>query len=168
LFILIFVGSRILKKKPVQQAVRKTQEVVEGSKRARKAGRRVGSLEKREKKSREERRKERELRKLERKRLKEERRRQRELQKLQREGRKKARRKRTKGMYILQAIITVENTPYALIDGKQYKVGDEIMGRRIVKIESDKITLDYLGEITTVRVGENCVPLTTLRSKKRR
>ncbi|MEO0089081.1 MAG: hypothetical protein ABIK56_00935 [candidate division WOR-3 bacterium] len=166
-FILIFVGSRILKKKPVQQAVKKTQEVAEGSKRARRAGRKTGGLEKREKKSKEERRKERELRKLERKRLKEERKRQRELQKLQRQKKKRSRKKKA-GMYILQAIVTVENTPYALIDGKQYKVGDEIMGRRIVKIDSDKITLDYFGEITTVRVGEGCVPLTTLKTPKRK
>ncbi len=166
-FLLIFVGSRVLKKKPVQRAVRKTQEVAEGSRRARKAGKKVGGLERREKKSKEERKRERELRKLEKKRLKEERKRQRQLEKLRRQKKKKSRKKKV-GMYILQAIVMVENTPYALIDGKQYKVGDEIMGRRIVKIESDKITLDYFGEITTVRVGEGCVPLGTLKTTKRK
>lgn len=166
-FILIFVGSRVLKKKPVQQVVKKTQEVAEGSKRARRAGKKTGSLERREKKSKEEKKRERELKKLEKKRLKEERKRQRELEKLRRQQKKKSRKKKV-GMYILQAIVTVENTPYALIDGKQYKVGDEIMGRRIVKIESDKITLDYFGEIITVRIGEGCVPLRTLKTTKRK
>ncbi|MCX7836547.1 MAG: hypothetical protein N2323_01120 [candidate division WOR-3 bacterium] len=168
-FILVFVGSRLLRKKPVQEAVKKTQEIAEGtSRQAKRAGKRTGSLEKRERKSKEERRKERELRRLERQRLREERRRQRELQKLERERKRRSRKRRTVGMHILQAIVTVENTPYALIDGKQYKVGDEIMGRRIVKIESDRILLDYFGEITSVRVGEGCIPLASLKTKRRR
>jgi len=166
IFVLIFVGTRIFKKKPVK-AVKKTVEMAEKSRTARRAGKKTGGLEKREKKSKEEKRKERELRKLEKKRLKEERKRQRELAKLQKQRKKKSK-KKTAGMYILQAIIATDNTYYALIDGKQYKIGDEVGGRRIVRIEADKITLDYFGEITTARVGEPCVPLTTLKTKKKR
>uniref|UniRef100_A0A7V5XZQ1 Uncharacterized protein n=1 Tax=candidate division WOR-3 bacterium TaxID=2052148 RepID=A0A7V5XZQ1_UNCW3 len=167
IFILIFVGTRVFKKKPVKE-VKKTVEMAKKRKAARRAEKKAGGLEKREKKSKEERRKERELKKLEKKRLKEERKRQRELAKLQRQQRKKRSKKKTAGMYILQAIITTDNNYYALIDGKQYKIGDEVGGRRIVKIEADKITLDYFGEITTARVGEPCVPLTTLKTKKQR
>lgn len=164
IFLLIFVGSRILKKKPVQQVAQKTDEVTTERDIARRAGKKAGTLEKREKKSKEER----ELKKLERKRLREERERQRDLRRLQKQRRKKPGRKKIDGMYILQAIIIGDNTFYALIDGKQYKIGDEVGGRRIVKIEFDKITLDYFGEITTARVGEPCIPLGTLKTERKR
>ena len=44
--------------------------------------------------------------------------------------------------------------PYALINDQILQVGDEISGKRVVKIESDNVTLEQGGRTFTLLLGE--------------
>ncbi len=99
----------------------------------------------------------------------EERKRKRELKRQEREKRKalrQARRmrgkrksgKRSQQFYVLKAVVSLGDESYALIDGRRAKVGDIVMGRRIVAIEPDRLVVEAFGKRTTVRVGESLLP----------
>ncbi len=162
--VLLFIGYQVaLKpKRPPTTARKKTSDTLAVSRRA---GRRAGRLERKERLSREERRKERLRKREERKRLREERKRRRAEARMRREALKGKRGKGKKiGLNVLQAIFYSETGSYVIIDGKTLKVGDEISGRRIVKIEKDRVVIDYHGETKTVKVGESVAPSTLLKS----
>jgi len=67
---------------------------------------------------------------------------------------------RTKGagLYVLKAIILLGNESYVLIDGRKARVGDVVMGRKIVEIGQDRIEIEAFGKRSTVRVGESLMP----------
>lgn len=99
----------------------------------------------------------------------EERKRKRALKRQEREKRKalrQARRKRGKRksgkrgqqMYIVKAIVSLGDESYALIDSRRARVGDIVMGRRIVSIDPDRLTIEAFGKRTVVRVGESMIP----------
>lgn len=75
-------------------------------------------------------------------------------------------RKGTVQLYQLKAIFTVENINYALIDSRQVQKGDDIMGREIVEILTDRIIIDESGRHREVRIGESVLP--NLITPKRR
>ncbi len=54
----------------------------------------------------------------------------------------------------LKAITLGGDNPYALINDQILQVGDEISGKRIVSIESDKVTLEQGGRTFTLLLGE--------------
>jgi hypothetical protein len=54
----------------------------------------------------------------------------------------------------LKAITLGGDHPYALINDQILQVGDEISGKRIVSIESDKVTLEQGGRTFTLLLGE--------------
>ena len=54
----------------------------------------------------------------------------------------------------LKAITLGGERPYALINDQILQVGDEISGKRIVKIESDNVTLEQGGRTFTLLLGE--------------
>jgi hypothetical protein len=54
----------------------------------------------------------------------------------------------------LKAITLGGDRPYALINDQILQAGDEISGKRIVKIESDKVTLEQGGRTFTLLLGE--------------
>ncbi len=58
----------------------------------------------------------------------------------------------------LSAIFTIENENFALIDGRQVKKGDDIMGRKIVEILSDRIVINEFGRTREVKLGESVLP----------
>lgn len=155
--ILLFVGYRTLSRPRRRPSGR--QRATDTLATGRRTGRRAGTLERR-RTSREEKRLERKRKKEERKRLREEKKRRR----LEEKMRKRALRQRKGKKYgynLLQAIFYSETGSYVIIDGKTYKLGDEISGRRIVKIEKDKIVVEYHGEQKTVKVGESITPLSS-------
>jgi len=43
----------------------------------------------------------------------------------------------------------------AVIEGRQYKAGDEVRGRRLVEVRQDEVLVDYHGKTYTVRVGQS-------------
>jgi hypothetical protein len=99
----------------------------------------------------------------------EERKRKRALKKAEREKRKalrQARRKRGKrksgkrgqSLYIVKAIVSLGDESYALVDSRRAKVGDIVMGRRIVAVEPDRLVIEAFGKRTVVRVGESLIP----------
>ncbi len=103
------------------------------------------------------------------KRREEERKRRKEMKRRERERRrmlKYARSKRgsrksgaRKGTYfVVKAIVSLGNESYALIDSRRVRVGDVIMGRRVVDIKPDRIEIEAFGRVTTVRVGESILP----------
>lgn len=61
-------------------------------------------------------------------------------------------------LYKLSAIFTIENENFALIDGRQVTKGDDIMGRKIVEILSDRIVINEFGRIREVKLGESVLP----------
>jgi hypothetical protein len=54
----------------------------------------------------------------------------------------------------LKAITLGGDRPYALINDQILQAGDEISGKRIVSIESDKVTLEQGGRTFTLLLGE--------------
>ena len=54
----------------------------------------------------------------------------------------------------LKAITLGGDRPYALINDQILQVGDDISGKRIVKIESDYVTLEQGGRTFTLLLGE--------------
>jgi hypothetical protein len=54
----------------------------------------------------------------------------------------------------LKAITLGGDRPYALINDQILQAGDEISGKRIVKIESDNVTLEQGGRTFTLLLGE--------------
>ena len=54
----------------------------------------------------------------------------------------------------LKAITLGGDHPYALINDQILQAGDEISGKRIVSIESDKVTLEQGGRTFTLLLGE--------------
>jgi len=54
----------------------------------------------------------------------------------------------------LKAITLGGERPYALINDQILQAGDEISGKRIVKIESDNVTLEQGGRTFTLLLGE--------------
>ena len=127
-------------------------------------------------KSREEKRAEKKrLRKEERQRRREERRREREKRRRLREARSKRGRRRTKRrgskgtLYVVRAVVSLGAESYALFDGRRVGVGDVVMGRKIVSIQTDKVEVEAFGKRSFVRVGESIMPATfdTKRSRRR-
>jgi type IV secretory pathway VirB10-like protein len=99
----------------------------------------------------------------------EERKRKRELKRQEREKRKalrqarRARGKRKSGkrgqsLYVVKAIVSLGDESYALVDSRRVKVGDIVMGRRVVAIEPDRLAIEAFGRRTVVRVGESLIP----------
>jgi len=72
----------------------------------------------------------------------------------------RGRRKTRKGgdFYVLKAIILLGNESYVLVDGRKARVGDVVMGRKIVGIGQDRIEIEVFGRRSTVRVGESLLP----------
>jgi len=99
----------------------------------------------------EERKRKRELRRQER-----ERRRMLKYARSRRGTRKSASRKGT--YYVVKAIVSLGDDSYALIDNRRVRVGDVVMGRKIVEIGTDRIEVEAFGRRTTVRVGESLLP----------
>jgi hypothetical protein len=54
----------------------------------------------------------------------------------------------------LKAITLGGERPYALINDQILQVGDEIGGKRVVKIEADNVTLEQGGRTFTLLLGE--------------
>jgi hypothetical protein len=54
----------------------------------------------------------------------------------------------------LKAITLGGDRPYALINDQILQAGDEISGKRVVKIESDNVTLEQGGRTFTLLLGE--------------
>lgn len=54
----------------------------------------------------------------------------------------------------LKAITLGGDRPYALINDQILQIGDEISGKRVVKIESDNVTLEQGGRTFTLLLGE--------------
>jgi hypothetical protein len=54
----------------------------------------------------------------------------------------------------LKAITLGGERPYALINDQILQVGDEISGKRVVKIEADNVTLEQGGRTFTLLLGE--------------
>jgi len=153
--VLIFLGYRVLSKPGRRPAAtRKTTDTLAAGRRV---GRRAGTLERR-RTSREERRLERKRKREERKRLREERKRRR-MEERMRKRAIRQRKGRKYGYNILQAIFYSEGGSYVIIDGKTYKVGDEISGRKIVRIEKERIIIEDHGEQKPVKVGESLTPI---------
>jgi hypothetical protein len=61
-------------------------------------------------------------------------------------------------LYQLKAIFIVGGQNYAMIDNRNYIIGDEVMGRKIVEILSDRITIDESGQRREVKIGESVLP----------
>ncbi|MBS4015440.1 MAG: hypothetical protein KGZ86_03290 [Candidatus Latescibacteria bacterium] len=71
-------------------------------------------------------------------------------------------------LYRLRAIFTVDNVNYALIDNRQVKKGDEIMGRQIVDILSDRIIVNESGRNKEVKIGESAFPNLITQTRRTR
>ena len=54
----------------------------------------------------------------------------------------------------LKAITLGGERPYALINDQILQIGDEISGKKVVKIESDNVTLEQGGRTFTLLLGE--------------
>jgi len=44
------------------------------------------------------------------------------------------------------------NTPSVLLDGKICEEGDTVRGRRVLKIARDNVTVEYLGQISVLKM----------------
>lgn len=168
----VVIGGVMLFRKPKPAASsRRTAQAdsVSGQQATASRGRTVGRV----------RAKTREERAAERKRLRaEERKRKRELKRQERERRrmlKYARSRRgtrrsasRKGTYyVVKAIVSLGDDSYALIDNRRVRVGDVVMGRKIVAIGTDRIEVEAFGRRTTVRVGESLLPTSYFMQRKR-
>lgn len=69
-----------------------------------------------------------------------------------------SRRNKGAGLYVLKAIILLGNEGYVLIDGRKARVGDVVMGRKIIEIGQDRIEIEAFGKRSTVRIGESLMP----------
>lgn len=116
----------------------------------------------------------------ERKRLREaEQKRRRELRRQEREKRRMLKYARSRrgirksssrkgSYYMVKAIVSLGEESYALIDSRRVKIGDVVMGRKIVAIHPDRIEVEAFGRRTVVRVGESLLPPTySTRERKR-
>ncbi len=119
----------------------------------------------------------REERAKERKRLREEaRRRKRELRRQERERRRmlrasrrgKSKKSRKGTYYVLKAVVSLGSESYALIDNRRVRVGDVVMGRKVVAIHPDRIEIEVFGRKSIVRVGESLLPTSYFTQRKRR
>jgi hypothetical protein len=57
------------------------------------------------------------------------------------------------GDLVLTGILWEEGKPYCIINGKIAKVGHEIVGCKILKIEKDSVTVKVGDEIRVLRIG---------------
>ncbi|MEO0019997.1 MAG: hypothetical protein ABIK47_05095 [candidate division WOR-3 bacterium] len=116
----------------------------------------------------------------EKKRLREaERKRRRELRRQEREKRRMLRYARTRrgtrrtasrmgSYYVVKAVVSLGSDSYALIDSRRVRVGDVVMGRKIVAIQPDRIEVEAFGRRNVVRVGESLLPSTySIRERRR-
>ncbi len=62
------------------------------------------------------------------------------------------------GMYVLKAVVATGSENYALVDARKVRVGDFVLGRRIIGISPDRIEIEAFGKRSTVRVGESVLP----------
>ena len=62
------------------------------------------------------------------------------------------------GMYVLKAVVVTGSENYALVDARKVRVGDFVLGRKIVGISPDRIEIEAFGKRSTVRVGESLLP----------
>jgi len=62
------------------------------------------------------------------------------------------------GMYVLKAVVVTGSENYALVDARKVRVGDFVLGRKIVGISPDRIEIEAFGKRSTVRVGEGLLP----------
>jgi hypothetical protein len=60
--------------------------------------------------------------------------------------------------YQLKAIFIIGDQYYAMIEGRNYSNGDDVMGRKIVEILSDRIIIDESGQRREVKIGESVLP----------
>jgi hypothetical protein len=81
-------------------------------------------------------------------------------------GRRKA--SKGTGFYVLKAIILLGDQSYVLVDGRKARVGDVVMGRKIVEIGQDRIEIEAFGRRSTVRVGESLLPISYSPSTSRK
>jgi hypothetical protein len=82
-------------------------------------------------------------------------------------GAARTRRKTTVGVYTLTGIYTVNNEKYAIIDGQTKVKGDDVSGRKILEVLSDRIILDDNGQRREVKIGESVLPNLITPSPKR-
>jgi len=73
-------------------------------------------------------------------------------------GGRRSSRSKGAGLYVLKAIILLGNESYVLVDGRKARVGDVVMGRKVVGIGQDRIEIEAFGKRSTVRVGESLMP----------
>jgi len=52
----------------------------------------------------------------------------------------------------LQGILYSASHPSVLLDGKICEEGDTVRGRRLLKIARDNVTVEYLGQITVLKM----------------
>ncbi|MEO0077587.1 MAG: hypothetical protein ABIK86_01115 [candidate division WOR-3 bacterium] len=104
------------------------------------------------------------LRKERRKQLREQRKRERERRRQlrlasRRQGKSGRRTSGRKGQYyVVRAIVSLGGDSYALVDSRRVRVGDVVIGRRIVAIQPDRLEVEAFGKRMSVRVGESLLP----------
>ncbi len=167
--VVVVVGAVLFLRKPKTTNPRSKKTITETESastaqqpksRGRSAGKTAGRLKAKTKEERAAERKR--IRQEEKRRRKELRRRERERKRMlkyarSRRGKRKTGRKGT--YYVVKAIVSLGNESYALIDSRRVRVGDVVMGRKIVAIHSDRIEVEAFGRRTTVRVGESLLPI---------
>ncbi|MEO0004622.1 MAG: hypothetical protein ABIK49_01280 [candidate division WOR-3 bacterium] len=68
----------------------------------------------------------------------------------------------------MEAVVSLGSDSYALIDSRRVRVGDVVMGRKIVAIQPDRIEVEAFGRRNVVRVGESLLPSTySIRERRR-
>ena len=72
--------------------------------------------------------------------------------------RSKSKRGHISQMYLVRAIMNINNEKHVLIDATSYAKGSEIMGRNIVGIMDDRIIINEYGRIREVKIGESVLP----------
>lgn len=113
------------------------------------------------------------LRKERRRQLKEQRRRERERRRQlrlasRRQGKSGRRTSGRKGQYyVVRAIVSLGGDSYALVDSRRVRVGDVVIGRRIVAIQPDRLEVEAFGKRISVRVGESLLPPTFTPGSRR-
>jgi len=68
----------------------------------------------------------------------------------------------------VKAVVSLGKESYALIDNRRVRVGDVVMGRKILAIQTDQIEVDAFGRRNIVRVGESLLPPTYSTRERRR
>ncbi|MEO0072371.1 MAG: hypothetical protein ABIK10_02865 [candidate division WOR-3 bacterium] len=71
------------------------------------------------------------------------------------------------GLYVLKAVLNVGDEKVALIDSREVRVNDEVMGRKIVAIYDDRIVIAVSGQTQEIRLGESLMPQ-TVEGRRRR